>query len=285
VAIVLMGLAMVPVFYSSMHGFQRMRIDSWLLLPCAERLYFAVNEPAPSADATASGAGATRAGLLDARKADLVREVTSSWRFRLWRLATAVSWGKDRPEYVSDRQRLFDALQAGPGPKSFGALRQFFAAMLNDAGYQSFQAKIAVGAGGLVGQGWFQGTQTRYDLLPEAHTDFLFPTLAEQLGLLGAAGIVVLYGLLCLLGIDVSFSTTEPYGKLLAVGVVTLIGAQSFLNIAMSLGMLPIAGFPLPLMSYGGSSLVSSFLALGLLCNVAIRRLYLIAPHPFEWRE
>jgi len=305
-AIVLMGLAMVPVFYSSMHGFQRMRIDSWLLLPCAERLYFAVNEPAPDEPAAAvfepaAGAAgdalrqkdsdggtappAARAGLTDARKADLVREVTSSWRFRLWRLATAVSWGKDRPEYVMDRQRLFDALQAGPGPKSFEALRQFFAAMLDDAGYQSFQAKIAVGAGGLVGQGWFQGTQTRYDLLPEAHTDFLFPTLAEQLGLLGAAGIVVLYGLLCLLGIDVSFSTTEPYGKLLAVGVVTLIGAQSFLNIAMSLGMLPIAGFPLPLMSYGGSSLVSSFLALGLLCNVAIRRLYLIAPRPFEWRE
>jgi len=284
-AIIAMGLAMVPVFYSSMHGFQRMRIDSWLLLPCAERLYFAVNEPAPSADATASGAGAARAGLTDLRKADLAREATSSWRFRLWRLATAVSWGKDRPEYVMDRQRLFDALQAGPGPKSFEALRQFFAAMLDDAGYQSFQAKIAVGSGGLAGQGWFQGTQTRYDLLPEAHTDFLFPTLAEQLGLLGAAGIVVLYGLLCLLGIDVSFSTTEPYGKLLAVGVVALIGAQSFLNIAMSLGLLPIAGFPLPLMSYGGSSLVSSFLALGLLCNVAIRRLYLIAPRPFEWRE
>jgi len=299
VAIVLMGLAMVPVFYSSMHGFQRMRIDSWLLLPCAERLYFAVNEPAP--DEPAAGAAgdalrqkdsdggtappAARAGLTDLRKADLVREVTSSWRFRLWRLATAVSWGKDRPEYVIDRQRLFDALQAGPDKKRFEALRLFFAAMLDDAGYQSFQAKIAVGAGGLVGQGWFQGTQTRYDLLPEAHTDFLFPTLAEQLGLLGAAGIVILYGLLCLLGIDVSFSTTEPYGKLLAVGVVTLIGAQSFLNIAMSLGMLPIAGFPLPLMSYGGSSLVSSFLALGLLCNVAIRRLYLIAPRPFEWRE
>ena len=289
-AIVLMGLAMVPVFYSSMHGYQRMRIDSWLLLPCAERMYFAPTElaPATSADAaTSPGAGSSAASprLTDQRKADLVREVTSSWRFRLWRLATQVSWGKDRPEYTSSRQRLFDALDAGPDSKRFETLRVFFAAMLDDAGYQSFQAKIAVGSGGLVGQGWFQGTQTRYDLLPEAHTDFLFPTLAEQLGLLGAGGIIVLYGLLCLLGIDVSFSTTEPYGKLLAVGVVTLIGAQSFLNIAMSIGMLPIAGFPLPLMSYGGSSLVSSFLALGLLCNVALRRLYLIAPRPFEWRE
>ncbi|HUU94079.1 MAG TPA: FtsW/RodA/SpoVE family cell cycle protein, partial [Phycisphaerae bacterium] len=121
--------------------------------------------------------------------------------------------------------------------------------------------------------------------LPEAHTDFLYPTLAEQFGFLGAAGVVVLYGLICLFGVDVSFSTTEPYGKLLVVGVVSLVAAQSFLNIAMSIGLMPITGIPLPLMSYGGSSLVSSFLALGLLANVAVRRLYLIAPRPFEWRE
>ena len=70
-----------------------------------------------------------------------------------------------------------------------------------------------------------------------------------------------------------------------SVGVVALIAAQSFLNIAMSIGMMPITGIPLPLMSYGGSSLLSSFLALGLLCNVAVRRLFLIAPRPFEWRE
>jgi len=317
-AIILMGLAMVPVFYSSLRGYQRMRIDSWMLHGCAERVHFALAEPAAEADAnteTVNGADndnagsgpaagvsaetpsqaeaagdaqpplrrARRAALTDEQKADLVREITSLWRFRLWRLATAISWGKDKAEFAEARRRLFEALDAGLGPKSFDALRFFFGSLLDDPGHQLFQAKIAVGAGGLTGQGWLLGTQTRYGLLPQAHTDFLFPTLAEQFGLIGAIGVVVLYGLLCVLGLDVSFSTTEPYGKLLVVGVVALVAAQSFLNIAVSIGLMPITGIPLPFMSYGGSSLLSSFLALGLLCNVALRRLYLIAPRPFEW--
>jgi rod shape determining protein RodA len=309
-AIILMGLAMVPVFYSSLRGYQRMRIDSWMLHGCAERMHFALAEPAPepAPEPAAEAAGYPRTGqdsrladdpppalrlggrprraaLTDDQKADLAREITSTWRFRLWRLATAISWGKDKAEFVEARQRLFAALDAGLGPKSFDALRFFFGSLLDDPGHQLFQAKIAVGAGGLTGQGWLLGTQTRYGLLPQAHTDFLFPTLAEQFGLLGAIGVVVLYGLLCVLGLDVGFSTTEPYGKLLVVGVVALVAAQSFLNIAVSIGLVPITGIPLPLMSYGGSSLINSFLALGLLCNVALRRLYLIAPRPFEWRE
>lgn len=304
-AIMAMGLAMVPVFYSSMHGYQRMRIDSWLLHGCAERLHFALARPAaPQAEAeelpgedageadASAKAGAQPAAaeavpgrLTDGRKAELVREITGMWRFRLWRLAVRMSWGKEKEEFVEARDRLFAALEEGPGPKSFDALRFFFGSLLDNYGHQLFQAKTAVGSGGLFGRGWLKGTQTRYGLLPEAHTDFLYPTLAEQFGFVGAAGIVILYGLIAVLGIDVSFSTTEPYGKLLVVGVVSLVAAQSFLNIAMSIGLMPITGIPLPLMSYGGSSLVSSFLALGLLCNVAVRRLYLIAPRPFEWRE
>ena len=291
-AIMLMGLAMVPVFYSSMRGYQRMRIDSWLLHGCAERLHFALAQPPPEGGEAdkEQGNGARpvaprRARLSDERKADLVREITGMWRFRAWRMATAVSWGKDKAEFVEARQRLFEALDGGPGPASFDALRFFFGSLLDDPGHQEFQAKIAVGSGGFAGRGWLEGTQTRYGLLPEAHTDFLFPTLAEQFGFVGAAAVVLLYAFLCLLGIDVSFSTSEPYGKLFVVGVVALVAAQSFLNISMSIGMMPITGIPLPLMSYGGSSLVSSFLALGLLCNVAVRRLYLIAPRPFEWRE
>jgi len=316
-AVVAMGLAMVPVFYSTMHGYQRMRIDAWLLHPCAERVYFAVNRPAEDevseeaagedeADGTARGASeatgprparlaawraAARAQqrlrtMTDREKADLVREVTGMWRFRLWRLARALSWGGELPAFAEASRRLFTALEThGPGPESFEAMRRFFANLLDNYGFQLFQAKVAVGAGGLGGRGWLEGTQTRYGFLPEAHTDFLFPTLAEQFGFAGAAGVVVLYGLLCLLGVDVSFSTTEPFGRLLVVGVVALVASQSFLNIAMSIGLVPITGVPLPLMSYGGSSLVSSYLALGLLCNVAVRRLFLIAPRPFEWQE
>jgi rod shape determining protein RodA len=291
-AIMLMGLAMVPVFYSSMRGYQRMRIDSWLLHGCAERLHFALAQPpdedaeaAKDKDEAARPIAPRRAHLSDERKAELVRQITGMWRFRIWQAATTISWGKDKPEFAEARQRLFEALDAGPGPASFDALRFFFGSLLDDPGHQEFQAKIAVGSGGFAGRGWLQGTQTRYGLLPEAHTDFLFPTLAEQFGFVGAAGVVILYAFLCVLGIDVSFSTNEPYGRLLVVGVVALLAAQSFLNIAMSIGMMPITGIPLPLMSYGGSSLASSFLALGLLCNVAVRRLYLIAPRPFEWRE
>jgi len=328
-AIVGMGLAVVPVFYSSMHGYQRMRIDSWLLHGCAEKVYFAVNRPVEqggqgerakadvdgrdrkvaahggaSRKAESSGhAGAKAAApapanpvadavrtrletMTDAEKADLVREVTGMWRFRLWRLAGALSWGEGKPEFADAKRRLFRVLEEkGPGPESFDVMRLFFGSLLDGYGFQLFQARVAVGAGGLAGRGWLDGTQTRYGFLPEAHTDFLFPTLAEQFGFLGAAGVVILYGLVCLLGVDVSFSMTEPYGKLLVVGVVALVAAQSFLNIAMSIGLMPITGIPLPLMSYGGSSLVSSYLALGLLSNVAVRRLYLIAPRPFEWRE
>jgi cell division protein FtsW (lipid II flippase) len=313
--VIAMGLAMVPVFYSMMHGYQRMRIDSWLLHGCAEKVYFAVNRPAETdgdEEAAAAGEGVpgdearadeapaalapdnplaeaarTRlATMSDAEKAALVREVTGMWRFRLWRLADAISWGEGKPEFAEAKERLFRVLEEeGPGPESFDRMRLFFGSLLDNYGFQLFQAKVAVGSGGLLGQGWLEGTQTRYGFLPEAHTDFLFPTLAEQFGFLGAGSVVVLYGLLCLLGVDVSFSTTEPFGKLLVVGVVALVAAQSFLNIAMSIGLMPITGIPLPMMSYGGSSLVSSYLALGLLCNVAVRRLYLIAPRPFEWRE
>jgi cell division protein FtsW (lipid II flippase) len=336
-AIILMGLAMVPIFYSSMKGYQRMRIDSWLLSSCAERLRFGIAEHrelptdeaaepgAPEPEASEPAAPEPAAGaagdaqtaqdsapaedtpllpqrardaqepqrarkaralpLTPEEQAQLVEEITSSWRFRLWRLATAISWGKDKAEFVEARRRLFAALETGPGPASFNALRMFFGSLLNDTGHQLFQAKIAVGGGGMIGRGWLAGSQTRYGFLPQAHTDFLFPTLAEQFGLIGALGILLLYGILCVLGLDVSFSTTEPYGKLLVVGVVGLVASQSFLNMAMSIGLMPITGIPLPFMSYGGSSLLSSFLALGLLCNVALRRLFLIAPRPFEWRE
>jgi rod shape determining protein RodA len=285
-AVMAIGVAMVPLFYGSLKGYQRMRIDSWLLEGCAERLHFDLAEPPPAegADRPDARRAAGRA-MTPERKTELAAEITSMWRFQLWRTATVISWGKEDPKFAEERARLLAALNGGSGPAQFDALKNFFGSILNDPGHQQFQSQIAVGAGGLTGRGWLEGTQTRYGLLPEAHTDFLFPTLAEQLGFIGAFGIVILYGLLLALGIDVSFSTTEPYGKLLVVGVVAMLAAQTFLNIAMSIGLMPITGIPLPLMSYGGSSLVSSFLALGLLCNVALRRLYLIAPRPFEWRE
>jgi len=289
-AIIGLGLLCVPVFYASMHGYQRMRIDSWLLHGCAERMHFAIADAERAAQREARDAGGEAVALPAARLSDdektaLVRKVTGMWRFRLWRLATHLVWKEDESDFAAVRKNLFTALEHESGPKQFTALQKFSKWLLADPSHQLFQAKLAVGAGGFWGRGWLQGTQTRYGLLPEAATDFIFPVVAEQFGYLGAVAIVLLYGLLCLFGVDVSFSTTEPFGKLLVVGVVALFAAQSFLNIAMSIGLMPVTGITLPMMSYGGSSLVSSFLALGLLCNVALRRLYLIAPRPFEWRE
>jgi cell division protein FtsW (lipid II flippase) len=311
VLIILMGILMVPVFYSSLKGYQRLRIDSWLLQGSAERLHFALLEGEPpekegaeepsdekhsedaqpeaernDEDKGAPTVAAPRARLTDERKTELVRQITSTWRFRLWRLASRAALAHDKTDFALARDQLFEALDTqGYSPRSFDTLRGFFGILLAGPGHQSWQAKIAIGSGGLFGRGWLQGTQTRHRLLPEAHTDFLFPTMAEQFGLWGAGLIVLLYGLLGLFGVDVSFSTTEPYGKLFVVGVVGLFEVQAFLNISMSVGLTPITGIPLPLMSYGGSSLLSSFLALGLLCNVGARRLFLIAPSPFEWHD
>ena len=310
--IILMGCLMVPVFYMSLKGYQRLRIDSWLLAGCAERLHFSLleGEDAPEqtsiegeAEEKAEDGGAekgaktgpdreaapvapTRVRLTDEQKTDLVRDITSMWRFKLWQLASKAAIRRDTTDFGLARGQFFQTFKAeGCSPRSFDALRGFFGVLQAGPGHQSWQAKIAIGSGGLLGRGWLQGTQTRHRLLPEAHTDFIFPTLAEQFGLWGAVLIVLLYGLLGLFGVDVSFSTSEPFGKLLVVGVVGLFSAQAFLNISMSIGLMPITGIPLPLMSYGGSSLLASYLALGLLCNVGVRRLFLIAPSPFEWPE
>jgi rod shape determining protein RodA len=300
-AILAIGLVLVPVFYTSLKGYQRLRIDSWLLHPCAERLHFAIRaaDRAARQDAPPDDPSAliVRARLTDEQKTALVRRITGMWQFRVWRTACRLVHLKDaaaarllgRPQgrptpFDAARARLLAALARGPGPDSYEVLRQFFSALLSDQGHHLWQMQVAVGSGGAWGRGWLEGTQTRY-LLPEAHADSLFAVLAEQFGFWGGALVVILYALLLLFGLEVSFSTTEPYGRLIVVGVVSLFAAQSFLNLAMSLGLAPITGVPLPLMSYGGSSMVSSFLALGLLCNVALRRLFLIAPRPFEWRE
>jgi rod shape determining protein RodA len=300
-AILAAGFLLVPVFYLSMKGYQRMRIDSWLLHPCAERLHFAIREADQAARQAAPlddlAAIAVAARLTDDQKTVLARRITGMWQFRLWRaaarlvrlrdgLAARLAGRLEDPPTPFDlaRGRLLAALAAGTGPERYEALRQFFSALLSDQGHHLWQMQIAVGSGGPWGRGWLEGTQARY-VLPEAHADSLFAVLAEQFGFWGGALVVILYALLFLFGLEVSFSTTEPYGRLIVVGVVALFAAQSFLNLAMSIGLAPITGIPLPLMSYGGSSMVSSFLALGLLCNVALRRLFLIAPRPFEWQE
>lgn len=136
------------------------------------------------------------------------------------------------------------------------------------AGYTIIQSKIAIGSGGLFGKGWLSGTQGQLSFLPEAHTDFIFATFAEEWGLVGAAVLLLLYYLLINQAIAIGLRTRDYFGKLLSFGIAAMLSVQVFVNIAMTMGLAPVVGIPLPLMSYGGSSVVMMFIALGILVNI-----------------
>jgi rod shape determining protein RodA len=136
------------------------------------------------------------------------------------------------------------------------------------AGYTVIQSKIAIGSGGFFGKGWLCGTQSQLHFLPESHTDFIFATFTEEWGFIGSIVLLLLYYLLINRGIKIALRTNDSFGRLLAFGISLMLGIQIFVNIAMNLGLAPIVGLPLPLMSYGGSSVVTTFIALGILANI-----------------
>lgn len=140
------------------------------------------------------------------------------------------------------------------------------------AGYTIIQSKIAIGSGGLFGKGWLSGTQNQLNFLPERHTDFIFSVVGEEWGFLGAMALIGLYFLILKRGLIIIERTTDIYGKLLGVGIVTMLGFQIFINISMTIGLMPVVGVPLPLISYGGSSLWTTLIAVALLLNVGMRR-------------
>jgi len=136
------------------------------------------------------------------------------------------------------------------------------------AGYTVIQSKIAIGSGGLLGKGWLSGTQSQLHFLPESHTDFIFATFAEEWGFFGSSVLLFLYYLLIRQGIAVAQKTGDNFGRLLACGISLMLAIQIFINIAMNLGLAPVVGIPLPLMSYGGSSIFVTFASLGILANI-----------------
>jgi rod shape determining protein RodA len=140
--------------------------------------------------------------------------------------------------------------------------------------YQARQALISVGSGGLTGKGWHQGEQIALGFLPRgaAHTDFIFSVFAEEQGFIGSVFLLALYSAILFTGIKIAGQARDRLGKLLAAGVVTLIFSQVFINIGMNIRIMPVTGVPLPLMSYGGSSVLCSLIAIGLLQNVHIYR-------------
>ncbi|MCM8797169.1 MAG: rod shape-determining protein RodA [Candidatus Omnitrophica bacterium] len=136
------------------------------------------------------------------------------------------------------------------------------------AGYTVIQSRIAIGSGGLFGKGWMAGTQSQLHFLPESHTDFIFATFAEQWGFLGSLALLLLYFLLIRQGFIIAGRTQDTFGKLLACGITLMLNLQILVNLAMTMGAAPVVGLPLPLMSYGGSSVVTTFFALGILVSI-----------------
>ncbi len=138
--------------------------------------------------------------------------------------------------------------------------------------YNVIQAKIAIGSGQLLGKGVAGATQSRLAFLPERHTDFIFAVFAETWGFVGCLVLLMCYILLVLRGFDIAASSREPVGRLVALGATSLLATQVLINVGMVTGLLPVVGIPLPLMSYGGSSMVASLMGLGLLLSVRMRQ-------------
>jgi len=139
------------------------------------------------------------------------------------------------------------------------------------AGYNTAQARIAIGNGGFFGQGLFHGSQTRAGFVPEQQTDFVFTVAGEELGLIGATLLIALFAVVLWRGIRIALHAEDLFGRVAAAGIVCWFGFQAFQNVGMCLGIMPVTGVPLPLVSYGGSSMFASLMAVGLLQNIHMR--------------
>jgi len=140
------------------------------------------------------------------------------------------------------------------------------------SGYQAMQSRIAVGSGGFFGKGWLDGTQTQLRFLPTQHTDFAYSVLAEEWGFVGSVFVLGTYLAMLWWGLWIARNSRDDFGAMLAVGLVGTLFWPAVINVAMVLGLAPVIGVPLPLFSYGGSALVTSCLALGLLLSISMRR-------------
>jgi rod shape determining protein RodA len=177
-------------------------------------------------------------------------------------------------DYQRRRLLVYFGQKSAPPP---GASRAEIARLQKqrfDDSHNVRQALISVGSGGLTGKGWRQGTQNALGYLPRAvaHNDFIFSVIAEEKGFVGSVIVITLYAVVLFTGIKTAGQARDRLGKLLAVGVVTLIFSQVFINIGMNIRIMPVTGVPLPLLSYGGSSVLGSLIAIGILQNNHIHR-------------
>lgn len=183
---------------------------------------------------------------------------------RLWKFALAICGGLAAIpigwEFLHDyqRQRVYTFLDPETDPLG--------------AGYNILQSKIALGSGGLFGKGFMMGTQSQLMFLPEKHTDFIFVVLAEEFGMAGAAALLFLYFLLLVYGVVITLSCRNQFGRLVGVGLTTTFFLYMFVNVAMVMGLIPVVGIPLPLVSYGGTAMLTLLIGVGLLLSVSVHR-------------
>ena len=182
-------------------------------------------------------------------------------------------WQIKMEDYQKRRLQVYfgrDFVPASAGPTE----RQEARRQQRNYSYNVEQALISVGSGGMLGKGWRQGTQNALGYLPRAvaHNDFIFSVIAEEKGFMGSVVVLALYSVVLFTGIRIAGQTRDRLGKLLAVGVVAMFFSHVFINIGMNIRLMPVTGVPLPLLSYGGSSVLCSLIAAGILQNVYIYR-------------
>ncbi len=191
---------------------------------------------------------------------------------RLWKLGVAVAAGLGTLpvawQFLHDYQRSRILAFLNPEADPLGA------------GYHILQSKIALGSGGLFGKGYLQGTQSHLNFLPEKQTDFIFTMFAEELGFFGAIGLLLLYLATAAYGIAISARSANQFGRLLGIGVTATFFFYAFFNLAMVTGLIPVVGLPLPLISYGGSAMLTLMFGFGLLICVDVHRDIAIGRRP-----
>jgi len=151
-------------------------------------------------------------------------------------------------------------------------------------GYQLRHSKFAVASGMLSGTGYRKGPYIKYDFLPDRHNDFIFALIGHQWGFWGCLAVLLLYVVIITCGLEIAQNNTDPFGRLLAVGIVAMFAIEVIVNVSMTVGLMPITGLTLPFVSYGGSSLVVSMLAIGLLNNIGRSRPFSVARKPFDYQ-
>jgi rod shape determining protein RodA len=184
------------------------------------------------------------------------------------------SWQITLEDYQRRRLLVYFGIDYASRSSASGAESNRLIKQQRDDSQNVSQALISVGSGGLTGKGWRQGTQNALGYLPRnvAHNDFIFSVIAEEKGFVGSVIVITLYSVVLFSGIRIAGQARDRLGKIMAVGVVTLIFSHVFINIGMNIRLMPVTGVPLPLLSYGGSSVLNSLIALGLLQNVYIHR-------------